>query len=543
MSAFILQITTTTASETVIIPGAGVGYSYDIDWDDGTVETSQTNNSPSHVYVTAGVYEVAISGTFPRVYYNNGTYKLQPTAIIQWGDENTWSDDQANAFYGCANLAGLIPSDNLTLFDVLTNGYRMFRSTNISGSLPAGMNLPSLTSGYAMFYDTDISGSLPAGMNLPSLTNGNQMFSSTNISGSLPAGMNLPLLADGASMFSNSNISGSLPAGMELPLLTNGASMFSNSDISGSLPAGMNLPSLVSGASMFYNNSISGSLPAGMSLPLLVSGTSMFRNAGISGSLPAGMNLPSLVSGAGMFRETAISGNLPSGMELPLLTDGANMFTSTNIDTSSYSDFLVRMEAANSNDDVDFHGGNATYNYEAVAARASLVSRGWTITDGGRRVRTISLSQTGDYTFSLKGDASVSVTAGTATGTGFGSATEASPLTFNITSTGTVIFTLDSGNFDSLNSDALAQLEIGSVATSIIPATAGGESRTATTAEYTVPASNSTTFVVTGLDASLDPDPADTTERTIVETDWSGTISDVFTGPVRIKSIEVEDLT
>ena len=432
MSAFILEITTTTSSETVVIPGTGTGYSYDIDWDDGTVQTGQTSNAPSHVYATAGVYQVAISGTFPRVYYNNGAYKLQPTGIVQWGDENTWSPIQVNAFYSCSNLAGSIPDDSLTIFNSLTIGTLMFSGTSISGSLPAGMTLASLTNGNTMFRGTSISGSLPAGMTLASLTIGQSMFFDTSISGALPAGMTLALVTDGNSMFKGTSISGSLPAGMTLASLTN----------------------------------------------------------------------------------------------------GNNMFTGTSISADSYSDLLIRMNANNPNNGVTFAGGNAKYNTIGKTARDALTARSWVITDGGRATDTIDLTAggTGDYTLSVSGSADLEVLAGTAVGTGFGRATEGSPVTFNLSTAGTVVLNMYDGILDTSSGKAIYNIEKGSAASSWIPTASDAPvTRAAESLSYSGIAADNETRAITDA-GTVDVD------------DWDGIVDATINGAdnlAQITSIDV----
>ena len=352
MSAFILEITTTTSSETVVIPGTGTGYSYDIDWDDGTVQTGQTSNAPSHVYATAGVYQVAISGTFPRVYYNNGAYKLQPTGIVQWGDENTWSPIQVNAFYSCSNLAGSIPDDSLTIFNSLTIGTLMFRGTSISGSLPAGMTLASLT-------------------------------------------------------------------------------------------------------------------------------------------------------------------------------NGNNMFTGTSISADSYSDLLIRMNANNPNNGVIFAGGNAKYNTIGKTARDALTARSWVITDGGRATDTIDLTAggTGDYTLSVSGSADLEVLAGTAVGTGFGRATEGSPVTFNLSTAGTVVLNMYDGILDTSSGKAIYNIEKGSAASSWIPTASDAPvTRAAETLSYSGIAADNETRAITDA-GTVDTD------------DWDGIVDATINGADNLAQI------
>ena len=94
---------TTTANESITIPTfSGETYNYTVDWGDGTPATSHEGDA-THSYVTAGIYTVQISGTFPRIYFNNSGDRAKIKEITQWGT-NPWSSME-RAFYGCSNLS------------------------------------------------------------------------------------------------------------------------------------------------------------------------------------------------------------------------------------------------------------------------------------------------------------------------------------------------------------------------------------------------------------------------------------------------------
>lgn len=147
------------------------------------------------------------------------------------------------------------------------------------------------------------------------------------------------------------------------------------------LPASMTLDSLTGGRDMFRSTSLV-SLPSRMTLGSLIDGINMFRDTSLS-SLPSGMTLASLTLGNVMFRDTLLT-TVPASMTLASLTSGINMFIGVTLTTDSYSSLLQRIEASNSNNNVDFHGGSSTYNAAGGVARQALIDdHSWTITDGG----------------------------------------------------------------------------------------------------------------------------------------------------------------
>ena len=112
-SPFITTWKTTTANEEITIPTTGTGYSYTVDWGDGTSDAMTYEGDASHTYAAIGEYDVKITGTFPRIYFNNAGDKAKIIAIKSWGSIE-WQS-MANAFHGCINLKGETATDTPNL--------------------------------------------------------------------------------------------------------------------------------------------------------------------------------------------------------------------------------------------------------------------------------------------------------------------------------------------------------------------------------------------------------------------------------------------
>ena len=74
-------------------------YNYDVDWGDGNSDTGITGDA-THTYAAVGTYTVTITGTFPRIYFNNSGDKEKLLTIENWGSQS-WASI-VNAFYGCS---------------------------------------------------------------------------------------------------------------------------------------------------------------------------------------------------------------------------------------------------------------------------------------------------------------------------------------------------------------------------------------------------------------------------------------------------------
>ena len=85
------------------LPCSGSGYSFQVNWGDGNLENySGTLGNVLHVYSTPGSYKISITGTFPRIYFNNTGDCQKVTSLDRWG--NIVWDTLAHGFDGCSNM-------------------------------------------------------------------------------------------------------------------------------------------------------------------------------------------------------------------------------------------------------------------------------------------------------------------------------------------------------------------------------------------------------------------------------------------------------
>lgn len=92
----------TSASDQFTIPTAVATYNYDVDWGDGTTDTGLTGTTTHTFAGGAGTYTVKISGTFPRIFFNNGGDRRKILQVQNWGNI-VWSS-MAYAFTGCTQM-------------------------------------------------------------------------------------------------------------------------------------------------------------------------------------------------------------------------------------------------------------------------------------------------------------------------------------------------------------------------------------------------------------------------------------------------------
>ena len=156
----------------ITIPTTGSGYSYSVDWGDNTAMSTSVTGDAMHSYTSAGEYEVRISGTFPRIYFNNAGDKNKIIAINQWGTQQWTSMDRA--FYGAVNLVGLA-SDTPDLSRV-TNMELMFSDATAFNQDISSWDVSSVTDMESMFISATAFNQDISSWNVSSVTNMGGMF-------------------------------------------------------------------------------------------------------------------------------------------------------------------------------------------------------------------------------------------------------------------------------------------------------------------------------------------------------------------------------
>ena len=183
---FITTWETTTANESITIPTAGIGYSYTVNWGDGSTDNTTHTGAASHTYSKAGTYRVTISGTFPRIRF--GTFDDDGVSIStraadqirtveQWGDQMWAFSSWAFAF--CSNLT-INATDTPDLSNTMSFS-QMFYESSLNGDI-SKWNVSSVTNMQAMFLESSFNGDISE-WDISSITNMRNMFlSNTSMS-------------------------------------------------------------------------------------------------------------------------------------------------------------------------------------------------------------------------------------------------------------------------------------------------------------------------------------------------------------------------
>tara|TARA_R110001632_G_C11313108_1_gene414882 strand:+ start:473 stop:1513 length:1041 start_codon:yes stop_codon:yes gene_type:complete len=134
---FIISVKTdnagTSADNEFTLPVTGTGYNYDIEYDGQTL-TGQTGSATLTFPSGPGTYDIKISGSFPRCLFNNGGDKDKLLDIKNFGIYALGSISQDGAFQGCSNL--VISATDIGNFGSVTSFFRAWASCSSLTSFP-----------------------------------------------------------------------------------------------------------------------------------------------------------------------------------------------------------------------------------------------------------------------------------------------------------------------------------------------------------------------------------------------------------------------
>jgi surface protein len=489
---FITTWRTTSANESITIPTTGGGYNYTVDWGDGSPTTVETGNA-THVYDTAGDYSVSITGTFPRIFFNNTGDKAKILSVDNWGN-NPWTSMRL-AFYGCNNL--VISATDTPNLSGVTDMSQMFRSasslgggtgnwswntsnvtsmgslfqsatsfnqdigswdvsnvTNMGGMFPnatsfnqdiGGWNTSNVANMFAMFLAATSFNQDIGSWDVSNVTNMVTMFQSANSFNQDIGGWDVSNVTNMERMFIVATSFNQDIGGWDVSNVTNMRGMFNlatsfNQDIGGWNTSNVtNMVTMFRSATSFNQDIGSWDVSNVADMGFMFFGAASF-NQDIGG-----WNTSNVTNMDRMFR-SAFSFNQDIGSwDVSNVADMGFMFFSAGLSTTNYDSLLIGWDALSLQPNVNFHGGNSTYcSAAAQAARANMIaSDSWTITDGGVCVIIIpDIEPLPDLT------AECSVSAPTAPTANNGALTGTTTTAFPIATQGTttITWTYDNGN-------------------------------------------------------------------------------------------------
>jgi surface protein len=258
----------TGASSTITVPTTGAGYNYTatIALQDTpaiiiTTLTGVTGNAIFTGLMPNTAYQVKITGSFTRIYFNNTGDKLKLRNISQWGNI-AWTNF-SRAFFGCTQLT--ITATDAPILSGVTDMSQMFMYCSaLDGPANIGnWDTTSVTNMNNMFNWASAFNQNIGNWNTSSVTNMASMFSKATAFNQNIGNWNTGAVTDMNYMFFEAAAFNQPIGSWNTGLVTNMDGMFQKADVFNQNLDGWNTASVINMRSMFngataFNQSISG---------------------------------------------------------------------------------------------------------------------------------------------------------------------------------------------------------------------------------------------------------------------------------------------
>ena len=437
------ESSTGSPNDTVILPLTSDGsYNFDIDWGDGNRDniTGHNQSEVTHQYSNTGIYEIRIKGNITGWQFNNGGDDDKILDISEWGPIR-FTTGNSSIFRGCSALdvtatdTLVLPANASLMFNNTYNINRLYASnwdtsacTNMASiGLPQNFNkdvgnwdvsnVTDLGSTFSFCTGFNNAGSSSiTGWDVSNVTSMNYLFYKTLFNH--PIGVwNVSNVTSMTSMFYGST-NNSSPFNQDLSSwdvsnVTHMNDMFAYGSFNNSSITGWNTSSLTDIRYMFQANTGFNQPIGSWDVSNATSFNSVFRGTSFKPALfnqdvsswnvsgatyfmsmfractgfnqPIGnwtttsiFNTSNMLEGCSGFDQDLSNWNVSS------LRYASRMMKDCTLSTTNYDRILSGWSPQSVQNGVSISFGNSQYSTATGASyRSTLVSKGWTITDGG----------------------------------------------------------------------------------------------------------------------------------------------------------------
>ena len=329
-TAFLSTWQTISSDLNITITTIGGGYLYDVAWGDGTSSTNVTGNI-THTYPGVGTYQISITGSFPRMYFNYSPDRNRILSIDQWGIQPWVSMEKA--FWGCSKLK-ILATDSPVLTNV-TNMEQAFRDCNSMNEDLSGWNVSSVTNMKDLFQNCDKFNQDLSAWNVSNVTNMHGLFDGCNDFDQDLSAWNVSNVTDMRDLFRGSSFDQDL-SDWNVSNVTNMANMFLGSNFNQDLSNWdmsnvTNIEGMLSGLN--YTQDLSSWDVSNVTNMANLFGGTTSNNSSISG-----WDVSSVTDMRGMFAFSSFNNNSISTWDVSSVTTMEAMFRNSdfNQDVSSW---------------------------------------------------------------------------------------------------------------------------------------------------------------------------------------------------------------
>ena len=381
VNPFEFRVTIPSNGYTLSLPYNAIGtYSGTIDWGDGSVPVANTYANRSHTYGTTGDYNIKINGECSRFQYQSHPDRLLLKEILSWG---IYSFASIN-FNGCKNLIGgancldVINLNTPILFQMFYDCENM-----VSIQFMEDWDVSNITLFFGMFYDNNLFNQNLTGWDTSSATDFSDLFRNAAIYNQPVNSFDVSNVTSLRQTFATSSFNQSLSS-WDVSNVATLQTTFYQSDFNQPI----NNWDVSSVTNMFFTFA-----QCPFNQPLNNWNTSIvttmrrmfYLNNSFSYDVSA-WDVSNVTRMDEMFRSATSFNHDLSAWDLSSCTNMTNFMNGKSPANFSAANCDAIFEACVNGGQSNVTLGMGTIKYSSAGAtdRSTLISRGWTITDGGQ---------------------------------------------------------------------------------------------------------------------------------------------------------------
>ena len=378
---FEFRVTIPSNGYTLSLPYNGIGtYSGTIDFGDGSASVTNSFANRSHTYATAGDYNIKIDGECSRFQYQSHPDRLLVKEILSWG---IYSFDVIN-FNGCKNLIGGPNCLDVINLNTTSISQLFYDCENmVSIQFMEDWDVSNITLFFGMFYDNNLFNQNLTGWDTSSATDFSDLFRNAAIYNQPVNSFDVSNVTNLRQTFATSSFNQSLSS-WDVSNVATLQTTFYQSDFNQPI----NNWDVSSVTNMFFTFA-----QCPFNQPLNNWNTSIvttmrrtfYLNTSFSYDVSA-WDVSNVTRMDEMFRSATSFNHDLSAWDLSSCTNMTDFMNGKSPANFSAANCDAIFEACVNGGQSNVTLGMGTIKYSSAGAtdRATLISRGWTITDGGQ---------------------------------------------------------------------------------------------------------------------------------------------------------------
>ncbi len=373
----------------------GLNYNFIVEWGDGNTSkvTSFDDVDKTHTYTDAGEYTITMKG-LSEGFQNNSSpsnnYLLEVSNLgsMQWKDLSRAfeNNDKLETFLNKGNTSGV------------TNMSHMFYDSNKVTPDISGWDTSKVKNMEGMFAYTPQANPETSDWNTSSVTNMKSMFKNAFRANPDTSDWDTSSVTNMESMFAYTRQANPDTSDWNTSSVTNMKSMFENAFRANPNTSGWDTSKVTNMGGMFFYASQANSDTSQWNTSNVTNMLNMFHKARQANPNTSGWDTSKVTNMIGLFYGASQANPDTGGWDFTNVTyvpdsnidnrynSLKSLFLLSGLSVDHYSKFLISLDRKpprNPNIQKEINVNRLQYNSSAVSARARLVSKGWTIVDGG----------------------------------------------------------------------------------------------------------------------------------------------------------------